>query len=125
MEHEHTSGVVMRRATPARASAGGKPGTAPISKPGPDVTTFLRILSAILAIVAVVKELRLPEEERTWQGVLGGFVPYDLRMPTIERAKAKLWNRDGAILTSRVFGVGWSINLGAIATKVRAQWSTD
>ncbi len=54
--------------------------------------TALRLLTAVLAIVAVIKELRLPQEERTWHGALGGFVPYDLRMPTVERYKSTLWN---------------------------------
>jgi hypothetical protein len=124
MEHNKFD-VALRGATPSQALAGGKPATAPVTKPRPDVTTFLRILFAILAIVAVVKELRLPEEERTWHGVLGGFVPYDLRTPTFEKTKNTLWNPDGAIVTSRVFGVGWSINLGAIVAKLRSLWSTD
>lgn len=87
--------------------------------------TALRLLAAVLAIVAVIKELRLPQEERTWHGALGGFVPYDLRMPTVERTKSTLWNPDGAIVVNRVFGVGWSINLGAIVAKLRSLCSTD
>jgi len=82
--------------------------------------TALRLLTAVLAIVAVIKELRLPQEERTWHGALGGFVPYDLRMPTVARYKSILLNPDGAIVVNRVFGVGWSINLGAIVAKLPA-----
>ena len=103
----------------------GKPATAADTKPRPDVVTALRLLTAVLAIVSVLKELRLPEEERAWHGALGGFVPYDLRMPTIERTRRTLWNPDGAIVVSRMFGVGWSINLGAIVAKLRSLRSTD
>ncbi len=103
----------------------GDPATASDTKPRPDVVTALRLLTAVLSIVAVLKELRRPQEERTWHGALGGFVPYDLRMPTLERTKSTLWNPDGAIVVSRVFGVGWSINFGAIVAKLRLVWSTD
>lgn len=85
----------------------------------------LKLLAAALAVAAVIKELRLPKEERTWHGALGGFVPYDFRMPTVEKIKRTFWNPDGAIVVNRVFGVGWTINLGAIVAKVRSLSSTD
>ena len=85
----------------------------------------LKVLAALLVIAAVIKELRLPKEERTWHGALGGFVPYDFRMPTIEKVRTTLWNPDGAIVVNRVFGVGWTINLGAIVAKVRSLSSAD
>ena len=80
----------------------------------------LKLLAAVLAIAAVIKELRLPKEERTWHGALGGFVPYDFRMPTFNKIKGTFWNPDGAIVVNRAFGVGWTINLGAIVAKVRS-----
>ena len=85
----------------------------------------LKLLAAVLAIAAVIKELRLPKEERTWHGALGGFVPYDFRMPTVEKIKRTFWNPDGAIVVNSVFGVGWTINLGAIVAKLRSLSSTD
>ena len=85
----------------------------------------LKLLAAALAIAAVIKELRLPREERTWHGALGGFVPYDFRKPTVGKIKRTFWNPDGAIVVNRVFGVGWTINLGAIVAKVRSLSSTD
>lgn len=84
----------------------------------------LKVLIALLTIAAVIKELRLPKQQRTWHGALGGFVPYDFRMPTVERIKRTFWNPDGAIVVGRVFGVGWTINLGAIVAKVRSLSST-
>ena len=85
----------------------------------------LKLLAAGLAIAAVIKELRLPQEERTWHGTLAGFVPYDFRRPTVEKIKRTFWNPDGAIVVNRVFGVGWTINLGAIVAKLRSLSSTD
>ena len=80
----------------------------------------LKILALGLVIAAVIKELRLPQEERTWHGALGGFVPYDFRMPTVEKVKHTFWNPEGKIIVDRVFGVGWTINLGAVVAKVRS-----
>lgn len=80
----------------------------------------LKILALGLVVAAVIKELRLPKDDRTWHGALGGFVPYDFRMPTVERIKNTFWNPDGSIIANRPFGVGWTINLGAVVAKVRA-----
>ncbi|MBT8203020.1 MAG: hypothetical protein KJO87_06935 [Acidimicrobiia bacterium] len=80
----------------------------------------LKVLAALLVVAAVVKELRLPKEERTWHGALAGFVPYDFRKPTVERLKATFWNPDGAIIVDRAFGVGWTINAGAVVAKARS-----
>ena len=80
----------------------------------------LKILALGLVVAAVIKELRLPQEDRTWHGALGGFVPYDLRKPTIERLKSTFWNPEGSIIANRVFGVGWTINLGAVVARVRS-----
>lgn len=85
----------------------------------------LKALVAVLTILAVIKELRLPKEERAWHGALAGFVPYDFRMPTFAKIKGTLWNPEGSIVVNRVFGVGWTINLGAVVAKVRALSSSD
>ena len=84
----------------------------------------LKLLAAALAIAALIKELRLPREERTWHGALGGFVPYDFRMPTFGKVKHTFWNPDGAIIVNRAFGVGWTVNIGAVVAKVRSLSST-
>lgn len=69
-------------------------------------------LGVIALGVAVATELRKPAEERTWEGRIAGFVPYDLRPPTIARARERLWNAsDRRILVPTVFGVGWTVNL--------------
>jgi hypothetical protein len=84
-----------------------------------------KLLAAVLAIAAVIKELRLPKEERAWHGALGGFVPYDFRMPSVGKIKATFWNPDGSIVVNRVFGVGWTINFGAVVAKFRSLSSAD
>lgn len=73
-------------------------------------------VAAVLFVIAVVKELRTPADERTWHGRLFDFVPYDLRFPpTLERLRNAWWNPDDErIFTPRAFGVGWSVNVGRL-----------
>lgn len=45
-------------------------------------------------------------------------VPYDFRMPTLGRIKERMWNPDDPrVLTPRVFGAGWTINLATLREK--------
>ncbi len=72
---------------------------------------LLRLLMYGVAIAAVVKELRLPQKDRTWHGQVG-FVPYDFRRPTAERFRAAFWAPGSSRLVGpAAFGVGWSVNL--------------
>ena len=68
-----------------------------------------------LVAAAVATELRKPRSRRTWHGRVVGLVPYDFRRPTLRRVKARWWNpSDSRILTPRVFGVGWAVNVGRL-----------
>jgi len=45
-------------------------------------------------------------------------VPYDLRVPTLARIKERMWNpEDPRIITPRVFGAGWTVNLATLRKK--------
>ena len=83
-----------------------------------NVRNLWGLVVAALAVVAIVQELRLPPEQRTWHGKVGGFVPYDFRKPTFERFRSTHWNEDGPIVSSRMWGVGWALNLGALKKRV-------
>lgn len=73
-----------------------------------------------LLVAAVVKELRLPADQRTWNGTVAGFVPYDLRRPTVARFKERVWNPGSErLIGPHVFGVGWSPNIGRIVALAR------
>jgi Family of unknown function (DUF5808) len=85
---------------------------------------LLRLVSAGLVVAAVVKELRTPSEERTWHGVVAGFVPYDFRFPTVARLREQIWApEDEHLLKAHPFGVGWTINLGRVVALVRQRFS--
>jgi len=74
------------------------------------VRRTLGLIATTLTIAAIGEQLRLPPEERTWQGKIMG-IPYDFRWPTAERIREKVWNKNTSrILVPHVFGVGWTIN---------------
>ncbi|HEX9098921.1 MAG TPA: hypothetical protein VF956_05480 [Candidatus Dormibacteraeota bacterium] len=73
---------------------------------------LLRLAVVGLFVAAVATELSKPEDERTWHGKVGGFVPYDFRPPTWERIQGAYWNPESdRLFSDRVFGVGWAVNL--------------
>ncbi len=88
-------------------------------KRGPSPQDIWRLILAIIAVIAIVQELRKPSEERTWHGKVADLVPYDFRKPTVERFRDTYWNPDGPILPGKAFGVGWALNLGAVKKLIR------
>lgn len=67
-----------------------------------------------LLVAALVQQLRRPAESRSWHGrVLG--VPYDFRVPTVDRLRARMWSPgDPQLLTPQVVGLGWTLNVGRL-----------
>jgi hypothetical protein len=79
----------------------------------------VRLATWGIAVAALVQELRKPKDEREWHGTVGGLVPYDYRLPTMERIKDRLWNPNGPVVSPQVFGVGWSVNFGKLVSLAR------
>ena len=78
-----------------------------------------RLTGLLLLVASIVRELRLPKQERTWHGVVFGKVPYDLRPPTFDRLKAVIWNpRNSRMVVPTAFGVGWTVNLAAVRARL-------
>lgn len=72
------------------------------------------VRGVVFALVAasIATELRKPSGQRTWHGQLFGKIPYDWRMPTMQRLRERWWNpREPRVFTDRTFGVGWDVNL--------------
>lgn len=80
-----------------------------------DLGDIWRLILGIIGIIAIIQELRKPKEERTWHGKVADLVPYDFRMPTVERIRTTYWDPGGPLISGRVFGVGWAPNFGAAA----------
>jgi hypothetical protein len=73
---------------------------------------LVRFAAFGLVVAAVATELSKPAPERTWEGRVFGFVPYDFRPPTWQRIRDAYWNpHSDRLFSDRVFGVGWAINL--------------
>jgi Family of unknown function (DUF5808) len=85
------------------------------------LSALLGLCAFGLLVAAVVKELRLPKRKRRWHGTVAGVFPYDLRPPTLKRARERLSNPKGPLLSQHVFGVGWTINFGRLAALLRGR----
>jgi len=71
---------------------------------------LLGTLTVMLIGAAVLDQLHRPAQQRTWYGRIAGL-PYDFRLPTVERVRATFWNKNTSrLFMPQVFGVGWSIN---------------
>jgi hypothetical protein len=80
---------------------------------------LVKLVAIGLAVLAVAEQLRRPASDRTWEGEVVGFVPYDFRMPTIERARSRWWNpQDQRLFVPQVFGIGWTVNVASLVRMV-------
>ena len=83
------------------------------------VRNLTRFFGLALLGAAVLRELRLPKEQRTWHGVVFGKIPYDLRPPTFDRLKTAIWNpRNSHVVVPTALGVGWTVNVAALRTRL-------
>ncbi len=79
----------------------------------------IRTLFWVAFIAAIYQELRKPAEERTWHGKVLGSVPYDFRVPTLDRLREAYWDPESdRVFSDRVFGVGWAVNIPVAARKL-------
>ena len=77
-----------------------------------DLVSLLRTAIWLAFFGALYQELKKPVEERTWHGKVAGVVPYDFRVPDLQRIKQAYWDPSSDVLfTEKVIGVGWSVNL--------------
>ena len=80
---------------------------------------LIRAAVVFLTLAAVAQELNKPEGQRTWHGRIGG-VPYDFRFPPLQRFRDAYWNPSNPkILTGRVVGIGWAVNLAQLLPRLR------
>ena len=80
---------------------------------------LLRTLMLAAVAGALYQEMRKPPAERTWNGKLLGVVPYDFRLPSLQRLRDSYWNAGSSrIFTDRPLGVGWAINIPAVLKRL-------
>ena len=86
-----------------------------------DLYRLARTLLWLAFFGALYQELRKPDAERTWHGKVAGVIPYDFRLPTLERIREAYWDPESdAVFSDRVFGVGWAVNIPVAARKLAA-----
>lgn len=62
--------------------------------------------------------VRAPQPATPGHGRVFG-IPYDVRFPTADHIAERMWNpRDPRIWMPRVFGMGWDLNMGAVAVRL-------
>ena len=64
-----------------------------------DLLKLVRTLAWAALVAAIYQELKKQPEERTWHGRVAGTVPYDFRVPTLEKFREAYWAPD----TDRVY----------------------
>ena len=85
------------------------------------LSAILRTATMVLTVAAAVYAYRTKQPEGR---ILN--VPYDFRMPTMERLRRRFWNLDESrVFTPAVFGVGWSLNFFQVVRQLRGDASPD
>jgi hypothetical protein len=103
---DNVRGDITRRADTARSELG-------------DLMWLLRVAVMGAVAGAIYTELRKPPEQRTWNGKLLGFVPYDFRLPSLEQLRSAYWNpHSPKIFTARPLGVGWAVNIPTLLRRL-------
>ena len=86
-----------------------------------DLLNLVRTAIWLAFFAAIYQELKKPPAERTWHGKVAGVVPYDFRLPDLQRVRNAYWNPESDVLfTEQVVGVGWSVNLPVAMRKLSA-----
>jgi len=84
-----------------------------------ELIKLIRTLMWLAFAGAIYQELKKPQEARTWNGKVAGAVPYDFRLPTLDRLREAYWNPDSdQLFSEKVFGVGWAVNIPVAARKI-------
>lgn len=79
----------------------------------------IRTLAWVALIAAIYQELKKPPAERTWHGKVGGLIPYDFRIPTVEKIRSAYWDpTSDTLFSERVIGVGWAVNIPVLIRKL-------
>ncbi len=80
---------------------------------------LIRTLAWMAFAAAIYQELRRPPEARTWNGKVAGVVPYDFRIPTLDRLREAYWAPESDhVFSEKVFGVGWAVNIPVATRKL-------
>lgn len=84
-----------------------------------DLMKAFQTVAWVALVAAIYQELKKPPEQRTWHGKVAGAIPYDFRVPTIDRVRSAYWDPDSdRVFSDKVVGVGWAVNVPTAARKM-------
>ena len=84
-------------------------------RPGVRPLAVLRSVGAAFVVATIVYAIRTKQAEGRFL-----LVPYDFRVPTLQRIRDSLWNPDDPrLFAPRAFGIGWSVNLYRVLRYLR------
>lgn len=83
------------------------------------IRRFVWLVMVYVAVQALREQLSRPPEERTWFGRVGP-IPYDFRVPSLDKVRNALWNPDDdRLFTGMVLGIGWTVNFAQVVRIAR------
>ncbi len=86
-----------------------------------DLLKLVRTLAWVALVAALYQELKKQPEDRTWHGRVAGTVPYDFRVPTLEKFREAYWDPEtDRVFSDRVIGVGWAVNVPVAVRRISA-----
>lgn len=71
------------------------------------IMSLWRTVVTVFTVAAAVHAYRTRQSHGTYHNV-----PFDFRVPTLERTRERVWNpEDRRLFTPCIFGVGWTLNI--------------
>lgn len=78
------------------------------------IMSLWRTAVTIFTIAAIVHAYRTRQSHGRYYNI-----PFEFRIPTIERVKKRMWNpSDRRLFTPNIFGVGWTLNFHEAARRL-------
>ena len=83
------------------------------------LSKLIKLFTVAVIAAVVYEEVRKGPGVERWHGRALGFIPYDLRLPSLRAIREAYWNpEDRRIFTGRVAGIGWGINFAALSDRI-------
>ena len=78
------------------------------------IISRFRVITLLFMLATVVYAYRTRRSHGSFLGV-----PFEFRLPTPKRLQERLWNpSEKRLFTPHVFGVGWSLNVHSLLTRL-------
>ncbi len=73
------------------------------------------MIKSIIILTTMIAASKLLEDSGVRLNGSAIGIPYDFRVPTLQRIKERIWNsNDSRIFTPMAYGAGWTINIPSL-----------